>query len=226
VKHIEITLPEILNVPLFPLPNAVFFPHTLLPLHIFEPRYRQMILESLEGDKLIGIVLLKSEIESRFGEFPNYFSIGSLGIISDYRTTDEGTYEIMLAGLSRFKILEVSDSKPYQSARIRILQDQAYNSSNQELVSAHLMSQLKELMGDESEALKELEMIGNTDFDTLINSVCSVLQIPPRHKQTLLEMGDLQSRAESLIQLVRRLLSDKRLVVSFTHLRPEDPILN
>jgi Lon protease-like protein len=226
LKNIEITLPETLQVPIFPLNNAVFFPHTLLPLHIFEPQYRQMILEALEGDKLIGIVLLKSEVDARFGEFPDFFTIGSLGVISDFRKTEEGTYEIMLAGLTRFEILEISSSEPYQSARIKILQDPIQENIDEDFLGNRLMNQLRQLMGDDSEAMKELDLIENADFDTLINSVCSVLQVSPRHKQSLLEMESLRSRAESLIQLVKRLLADKELVISFSHLRPEDPMFN
>lgn len=226
MKNIEITLPETLQVPLFPLPNAVFFPHTLLPLHIFEPQYRQMIIEAIEGDRLIGIVLLKSELDSRTGEFKDFFSIGSLGFISEFKKTDEGEYEIMLAGLTRFEILEIASFEPYQSAKIKILRDSSQEIYDEEHLGNSLMFQLKQLMGDDSEAMKELEIIGSADFDTLINSVCSVLQISPRHKQSLLEMESLRMRAETLIVLVQRLLADKELVISFSHLRPEDPLFN
>jgi len=226
VEHLEITLPEVLQVPLFPLPNAVLFPHTLLPLHIFEPQYQQMILEALEGDKLIGIVLQKTEPDSRFGDFPEFFSVGSLGFISDFSETEDGDYEIMLAGLSRFEILELSDPEPYPSAKIRILEDSDQDNLDSDMLEHRLMSQLRQLLGHDTETLKELDLIGDADFYTLINSVCSVLQISPRHKQVLLEMESLQSRAESLILLVQGLLADKRLVNSFAHLRPEDPVTN
>jgi Lon protease-like protein len=226
LRNIEITLQETLEIPLFPLRNTVFFPNTLLPLHIFEPRYRQMVSEVMEGERLIGIVLQKAEIKPRPGEFPEFFRVGSLGLISDMKKGEEGTFDIVLTGLTRFEILEVSKIKPYRLAKVRILKDHVEDSLDQDYMGKRLLTQLNLLMGDDRESMKELELIGKADFTTLLNSVCSLLQISPKYKQALLEMSGLKDRVESTIRFVERLIVDKELVSAFSHLRPEDPVFN
>src|SRR5947209_11548390 len=111
------------RVRLFPLPNVVLFPHVMLPLHIFEPRYRQMTADALATDRLIAMVLLKSS-EGEYEERPALHSIACLGkIVADQRLED-GRFHIVLRGLSRARILnELSHDKAYRSARVELLYD-------------------------------------------------------------------------------------------------------
>jgi len=102
---------------LFPLPGVVLLPGTLLPLHIFEPRYRAMVADALEGDRTIGMAMLKPGWESREEPLPIY-PIGGAGGIVDSEELPDGRYNIVLEGRFRYRILEEAEAKPYRSARV------------------------------------------------------------------------------------------------------------
>src|SRR6266545_6172021 len=91
---------------LFPLPNLVFFPHVMQPLHIFEPRYRQMTADALAGDRLIAMALLRPGWEPDYEKVPPIYPVVCLGrIVADQRLED-GRYRLLLRGLSRAGIVE------------------------------------------------------------------------------------------------------------------------
>jgi len=110
--------------PLFPLPNVVHFPHLLLPLHIFEPRYRQMTADALASDRLIALVMLQHDWEKDGTGRPGICAVGCLGsVVADQRLED-GRYNLLLRGQCRIRILrEILDSKLYRSAEVELLQD-------------------------------------------------------------------------------------------------------
>ncbi len=105
-------------LPLFPLPNIVFFPHTRLPLHVFEPRYRQMVQDVLESDQRFGIVLLRPGWESEYFGAPEVFECGTLGTIEQAVALENGRYNIVVRGDARFKILDEVSRLPYRTARV------------------------------------------------------------------------------------------------------------
>ncbi len=111
---------------LFPLPNVVLFPFLVQPLHIFEPRYRQMAIDALAGDRLIAMTLLRPGWEADYDGKPAVFPVVCLGrIVSDQRLPD-GRFNIQLRGLSRARILqEVDNGKRYRSAQVKLEQDRA-----------------------------------------------------------------------------------------------------
>src|SRR5437660_4656510 len=92
---------------LFPLPNVVLFPRVTLPLHIFEPRYRQMTADALAGDRLITMALLKPGFEAEYDQRPPLYPVACLGKILADQQMEDGRYHILLLGLSRVRILNV-----------------------------------------------------------------------------------------------------------------------
>src|SRR5689334_10689370 len=92
------------EIPIFPLPNVVLFPSALLPLHIFEPRYRAMVADALEGERLIGMVMLRPGWETHYEQSPEVFPVGCAGFITYADRLPDGRYNIMLRGLERFRI--------------------------------------------------------------------------------------------------------------------------
>src|SRR5438132_3683101 len=109
---------------LFPLPNVVLFPHVVQPLHIFEPRYRQMTAEALEGDRLIGLTLLQPGWEGDYAGNPPLHAVGCLGSIVAEQRLEEGRFNILLRGVSRFRIdHEVVHAKQYRLGRVSLLED-------------------------------------------------------------------------------------------------------
>ena len=108
-------------LPIFPLPTTVLFPNVFLPLHVFEPRYRQMVAEALENDRLIGMVLLRSGWESNYEGRPPVFSIGCSGVITHVERLPDGRYNIVLRGLERFRIASEDHSRSYRLATVEPL---------------------------------------------------------------------------------------------------------
>ena len=109
--------------PLFPLPNVVHFPHLLLPLHIFEPRYRQMVGDSLTGSRLIAMALLKPGWVTTEGSPPIHDTV-CLGRITAEQTAPDGRYYLVVQGLSRARIVrEEASDRPYRVAELTLHPD-------------------------------------------------------------------------------------------------------
>ncbi len=114
----------VIHIPIFPLPDVVLFPHTLLPLHIFEPRYRQMVRDSLAGDKRLAMALLKPGWEKDYYGRPPVHPIAGAGEITQHEELADGRFNILLRGTMRIAITtEVPSDKPYRLARARPLPD-------------------------------------------------------------------------------------------------------
>src|SRR5688572_30512693 len=93
------------TIPIFPLPNVVLFPNVFLPLHIFEPRYRQMVSDALAGERLIGMVLLQPGYEENYERSPAVYDVGCAGLITHVERLSDGRFNIVLRGLERFRII-------------------------------------------------------------------------------------------------------------------------
>src|SRR5512138_2484886 len=94
-----------LTIPLFPLPNVVLFPNVCLPLHIFEPRYREMTADALAGDRIIGMVLLRPGWEGNYEGRPPIYEVGCAGLITHAENLDDGRYNLVLRGMEKFRVL-------------------------------------------------------------------------------------------------------------------------
>ncbi len=212
---------EIINIPLFPLRGVVFFPHTLLPLHIFEPRYRLMVQECMEGDKQIGMVLTK---DLQFGQ-EGWHSVGGMGRIAEIRRLEQGKFDILLSGLSRFRIIEIEREAPYRIARVQLIAETLPEASLQDELAARLIGVFKTLTRDAPKAF-DPAVLEKFDFPTLVNSICATIQIDDLAKQELLEIDALEVRANEILLILQRLESQRRLVSQFEYLRPDDPSFN
>ena len=103
------------KIPVFPLSNFIIFPNTNIPLNIFEPRYIQMVDDSMKGNRMIGIIQPKKKIN----QISQLYNIGCMGKITSFNETDDGRYLIILNGISRFKILEeVKTDKLYKEYNV------------------------------------------------------------------------------------------------------------
>src|SRR5437588_10526554 len=112
-------------LPLFPLPNVVLFPNVFLPLHIFEPRYRQMVADALAGDRLIGMVLLRPGYERDYEGRPPVYAVGCRGVMTHAERQPDGRYNIVLRGLDRFRIDSENDERSYRRAAVDVLHEPA-----------------------------------------------------------------------------------------------------
>lgn len=117
--EMEITLPE--EVPMMTLPNTAFFPQALMPLHIFEPRYRQMLRDVLATNRLFAVAGLNLEELNDPGKFEPPHRIATVGIVRACQKNDNGTSNLLLQGLCRVAIEQIIRDEPYRKVRIRAL---------------------------------------------------------------------------------------------------------
>jgi uncharacterized protein len=193
---------------LFPLPNVVLFPHVIQPLHIFEPRYREMTADALAGDRLIAPVLLQPGWESDYEGRPSVCPTLSLGrIVADQRLPD-GRFNLLLRGLSRARIIEeLPTSKLYRSARVELLEDGPSPSDKQ---SRRLRKQLGEAaqawFPSEGPAVEQLQKLLHNK-ELALSVLCDLLSfavpLAVEAKQGLLEELDVTRRADSLLKLLQ-----------------------
>ena len=125
-------------VPVFPLPGVVFFPRTILPLHIFEPRYRAMVRDAVEREKLIAVALLRPGWEANYEGNPELHTIGTVGRIEDLEPLPDGRFNLRLVGLQRVSFGEVLESHPYRTLRISPLPEMLVNEAEPSIRAAKL----------------------------------------------------------------------------------------
>ena len=121
-------------LPLFPLPNVVLFPNVFLPLHIFEPRYREMVADAITGDRMIGMVLLRPGWELNYEGRPPVYPIGCSGLITHVEQLADGRYNIVLRGFERFRVVAEDHSRPYRRASLERLSEQPMDGNDRAAV--------------------------------------------------------------------------------------------
>jgi Lon protease-like protein len=189
------------TLPLFPLPNVVLFPNVFLPLHIFEPRYREMVSSALAGDRMIGMVLLRPGWESDYEGRPDVYPIGCAGLITFSEEHTDGRYNIVLRGLDKFRILSEDYGRNYRVANIEVLreeptdEDRAIIRAERRRLEALLVPQPRG-RGVDSKVPPSM-----ADED-LVNALAQYLDLEPVEKQALLERNGLVARCRSLIDLL------------------------
>ena len=221
-----VDFPDIIEIPIFPLPNVVLFPRTVLPLHIFEPRYKQMVGDALGGSRKIGMVLLQPGWESGYHGNPEVFETGSAGVITECKSLEEGRYDLLLSGRDRFRILEFIQETPYRIARVQWLKEVLPSDREASDIATQLTLNFNQLNQESVSSEMSLDLLEKLDFATLVNSICSSLSLSVYDKQQLLEMDNLKTRARAILAVLKQQVSAGRFVSQFSHLKPEDPGVN
>src|SRR5262249_35530744 len=117
----------------FPLPSAVLFPHTVLPLHIFEPRYRELVKAALVGDRVMAMAQLEPGYEGSYAGRPRMRPMICAGVIAWYEELEGGRYNIIVQGTVRARIVEeLPPDHPYREVRASILPDSDYHGAEEE----------------------------------------------------------------------------------------------
>ncbi len=192
---------------LFPLPNLVLFPSVIQPLHIFEPRYRQMTADALAGDRLIALVLPRPGWEDDYQGRPSLHEVACLGkVIGDQRLED-GRYNLLLRGLRRVRLIEeLETGKLYRTARVELLEEEEPNDS---AWGADFRRRLTEWVprwfpgqGPVLEQFRRL-LEGDLPAGDLCDIVSFTLPIEIPFKQRLLEELDVARRMSDLLDHLR-----------------------
>jgi len=188
-------------LPLFPLPNVVLFPNVFLPLHIFEPRYRDMVSDALAGDRLIGMVLLRPGWEQDYEKQPPVYPIGCSGLITHVERLADGRFNIVLRGVERFRVLQEDHERRYRRALVEPLVERQLTDEDRDCLR-NQRAKLESLLSPAlSSGEPEQRTTAMSDED-LVNALAQYLALEPLEKQALLEQQGLRSRAESLVELI------------------------
>ncbi len=188
------------DIPLFPL-HVVLFPDMPLPLHIFEPRYREMILRCREEKSQFGITLIQNGADIGAEAVPR--QVGTLARIDQYEELPDGRMNILVFGESRFRIARTFHDKPYLSASVKLVQEEGDTDALQttfDSVGALFRTYLQSLFAMSGRTLSTLQLPQDPEY--LSYAVASVLQVPPHEKQALLEMTKTESRLQREIEIL------------------------
>ena len=220
-------------MPIFPLPETVFFPHVALPLHLFEPRYRQMGEDASKGDGLLVVVLLKPGWKVDYESTPPVHDIATLGRLVEHERLEDGRFRIVLRGVERVRILEpeaseLAEGKLYRVRRIEPAREHSPEPS--EATSALLRavrSRWNELLQKSGRSEPESQRVpDDAPFEELVNHVATFVDIPPHEKQKLLDEDNLIIRAARLEGHLDEQLKFWRTLSRFREFSPDDPSVN
>ena len=188
-------------LPVFPLPNVVLFPNVFLPLHVFEPRYREMVTDALDGDRLIGMVLLRPGWEGDYEGRPPVYPTGCAGLITHHERLPDGRYNIVLRGLEKFRILDEDASRSYRIARVETLHEPVIEAERDEIRAAR--RRLEALLVPQAQGRgAETNVAPAMADEDVVNALAQYMELEPLEKQALLERRGLLARCRSLIELL------------------------
>ena len=185
---------------IFPLPGALLFPHLHLPLHIFEPRYRAMVSDAMARDRRIAM------IQPRPGngdeDASDLFDIGCVGRIAEVEALDDGRYNLILQGLSLFRLRrELVVTTPFRQVEAELLP-----TSEDETLALGARASLEmesRRFADAHGYAVDWKSVGRLDDTSLVNGIAQIAPFDVAAKQALLEAPDLAARAELLVQLMQ-----------------------
>ncbi|MGE0776101.1 MAG: LON peptidase substrate-binding domain-containing protein [Sphingomonadaceae bacterium] len=184
---------------IFPLPGALLFPRLNLPLHIFEPRYRSLVSDALARDRRIAMIQPRDD-----ALVPELFDIGCVGRISAVEALDDGRYNIVLEGLSRFRIRkEIDASTPFRQVEADCA---GFTDDPGETLPHILRADFEgeaKRFADARGIVLDWDGLLSLDDETLINGSAQVAPFDVASKQALLEAPTLVDRADLLVQLLR-----------------------
>ena len=197
------------TIPVFPLSNFIIFPDTTVPLNIFEPRYIEMIDDSMKGSRMIGMIQPKKKSNNLR---PELYNVGCVGKITSFNETEDGRYLIVLNGLSRFKVIdEIKNNKLYRECEVSF--DEFQNDINivkEEIKFSDLeliFKNLKTLFKKRGYIInwQELE---KQNLDQTINTLSMASPFSLEEKQVLLEAQNLNSRKNKLEEILKTYVVD------------------
>lgn len=189
------------TIPVFPLPRALLLPRTELPLNIFEPRYLQMIEDTIRGDRVIGMIQ-PNEPEDSASKTPALYPVGCVGRLTNFGETGDGRYQVVLTGIARFRIVEeLSSLSPYRQCKVdytSFADDLLQGLGEDDVDRESLLKTLANYLAANS---IEADWSGITQAPTeaLVNGLSLMSPFGVREKQALLEARDLKTRAELLV---------------------------
>ncbi|MFL6802212.1 MAG: LON peptidase substrate-binding domain-containing protein [Sphingomicrobium sp.] len=190
-----------LTIPIFPLPGAILFPRSQLPLHIFEPRYRDMVRDAIDGPGRIGMIQpLRLDDDNR----APLYEVGCLGEIVGIEELDDGRFNIVLLGSNRFRMIrEVDGESSYRCANVDIALFDDGEPDPLSLAERAEVEREARRLGDALGLAVDWDAVARLDDEMLVNAIAQVAPFDTGAKQALLEQPTLAGRADLLVQLMQ-----------------------
>ena len=192
---------RVFRVPLFPLPGAILFPRSQLPLHIFEPRYREMVKDAIDGAGRIAMIQPHRLDDDN--QAPLY-SVGCVGELVGVEELEDGRYNIVLLGSNRFRLVrETEFDAAYRCAEVDIT---AFNDEEPEplqMIQRAEVEREARRLGDALGLAVDWAAVAKLDDEMLVNAIAQVAPFDVGAKQALLEQETLEGRADLLVQLMQ-----------------------
>lgn len=182
---------------IFPLPGALLFPGMHLPLHIFEPRYRAMISDCMARDRRIGMIQPSGD-----GDKPDLYDVGCVGKVAEVEAMDDGRYNLVLEGVSLFRIVRELDVP----TAFRQVEAELIVTPQDETLSLGRRSSLElesRRFADAAGYSVDWDAVGRLDDESLVNGIAQIAPFDVAAKQALLEAEGIEARAELIIQLMQ-----------------------
>ena len=182
---------------IFPLSGAILFPGLQLPLHIFEPRYRELVGSALARDRRIAMIQPQGPKEGA-----PLFDVGCVGRIDDVEALDDGRYNIVLSGEARFRLLrELEVSTPFRQVEGELIEEPEDEILN--LGERASLERESRKFADRQGYAVDWDSVAQLDDLSLVNGVSQIAPFDAAAKQALLEAPDLKTRCELLVQLMQ-----------------------
>ncbi len=195
------------TVRLFPLPNLVMFPHVVQPLHIFEPRYLEMVEDALEGDRLIAMAHLVEGWQHDQTDTPAIAATTCIGRIVSHTRLDDGKLNILLLGLRRAKIItELPTAGPFRQAQVNVIEDLYESGTNERTsVQRELLHCFRQFTPESPAAQEQFEslMSNRLPLGVLTDIIAFTMKFDLDLKQRLLSEPDVDERARLLLDGLR-----------------------
>ena len=197
------------TIPIFPLSNFIIFPNTTVPLNIFEPRYIQMIDDSMKSHRMIGMIQPK---KSGGLKKPDLYEVGCIGKITSFNETDDGRYLVIINGISRFNInKEIETNKLYRTCEVNY---EKYNRDLDDKVEKFELKDLDKIFKDlknlfeKKGFLVDWSNLKKENFSNTLNTLSMASPFSLEEKQVLLETKDLNTRKLMLEEILNTYIRD------------------
>ena len=197
------------KIPVFPLSNFIVFPNTTVPLNIFEPRYIQMIDDSMKSHRMIGMIQPKKSGELKK---PDLYEVGCIGKITSFNETDDGRYLVIINGISRFNInKEIETNKLYRTCEVNY---EKYNRDLDDNVEKFALKDLDKIFKDlknlfeKKGFLVDWSNLKKENFSNTLNTLSMASPFSLEEKQVLLETKDLNTRKLMLEEILNTYIRD------------------
>ena len=192
---------RVIRVPLFPLPGAILFPRSQLPLHIFEPRYREMVRDAVDGAGRIAMIQPHRLDDDNHAPL---YEVGCIGELVGLEELEDGRFNIVLLGSNRFRLVrEAKTEEPYRCAEVDI---EAFDDEEPQPLALAERAEIERearRLGDAMGLAVDWNAVNRLDDETLVNAIAQVAPFDVGAKQALLEQPTLAGRADLLVQLMQ-----------------------